>query len=113
MEKLVGLMNDNVSESEFNVNAMCQAMHLSHMHFIRKVKQLTGKKPAALLKTFRMKKAKDLLVEGNCTISEVAYKVGFDLPNSFSRSFKKEFSVSPSQFVQEMVEREAELSSDV
>lgn len=104
MEKLVELMNENISESEFNVNAMCQAMHLSHMHFIRKVKQLTGKKPISLLKSFRMKKAKDLLAQRTCTISEVAYKVGFDLPNSFSRSFKKEFNVSPSEFVQNLPE---------
>lgn len=99
MTKLVSLMNENVSESEFNVNAMCQAMHLSHMHFIRKVKQLTGKKPIALLKSFRMKKAKELLAQKKCTIAEVAYRVGFDLPNSFSRSFKKEFDVSPSEYL--------------
>lgn len=99
MERLVQLMNDNVSEAEFNVNAMCQAMHLSHMHFIRKVKQLTGKKPIALLKSFRMKKAKDLLAQRSSTIAEVAYMVGFDLPNSFSRAFKKEFDLTPTEYL--------------
>lgn len=112
MSRLVKLMNDNVSESEFNVNAMCHAMHLSHMHFIRKVKQLTGKKPVDLLKFFRMKKARDLLAQRNCTISEVAYKVGFALPNSLSRSFKKEFDVTPTEYLRNLEEENSFASVD-
>ncbi len=99
LQKLVDLMNENVSEAEFNVESMCKSMHLSHMHFIRKVKQLTGKKPIDLLKSFRMKKAKELLAQQKLTVAEVAYKVGFDLPNSFSRAFKKEFNLTPTEFL--------------
>lgn len=99
LEKLVDLMNENLGEAEFNVESMCKSMHLSHMHFIRKVKQLTGKKPIDLLKSFRMKKAKDLLAQQKLTIAEIAYKVGFDLPNSFSRAFKKEFQLTPTQYI--------------
>jgi AraC-like DNA-binding protein len=99
LNKLVDLINENLVETEFNVDYMCKSMHLSHMHFIRKVKQLTGKKPIDLLKSFRMKKARDLLAQDKLTISEVAYKVGFDLPNSFSRSFKKEYGQTPTEFV--------------
>ncbi|WP_367389115.1 response regulator [Lewinella sp. LCG006] len=104
LARLVNLMNENLSEAEFNVKSMCQSMHLSHMHFIRKVKQLTGKKPIDLLKSFRMTKAKDLLIQQKLTIAEIAYKVGFDLPNSFSRSFKKEFDLTPTEFVKTISE---------
>ncbi len=106
MNRLVGLLQENVSESEFNVKAMCDAMHLSHMHFIRKVKQLTGKKPIDLLKSYRMKRAKELLSQGSLTIAEVAYQVGFDLPNSFSRTFKKEFNMTPTQYASSVQEEE-------
>ncbi|MFK7775870.1 MAG: helix-turn-helix domain-containing protein, partial [Saprospiraceae bacterium] len=68
---------------------------------IRKVKQLTGKRPIDLLKTFRMKRAKDLLSQNKMTISEVAYSVGFEMPSSFSRAFKKEFGKSPTAFLEE------------
>lgn len=102
LRKLIELINKNLGEAEFNVDSMCRAMLLSHHHFIRKVKQLTGKKPVDLLKSFRMKKAKDLLSQNKLTISEVAYKVGFDLPNSFSRAFKKEFKQTPSEFVENL-----------
>ncbi len=49
-----------------------------------------------------MKKAKDLLAQQNLSIAEVAYKVGFDLSNSFSRAFKKEFNITPTQFIENM-----------
>lgn len=97
--KIVRIMEENIENSDFNVNQMCKMVHLSHMHFIRKVKQLTGKKPVDLLKSFRLKRAKDLLVDGDISISEIAYKVGYDLPNSFSRAFKKEYGVSPKEFM--------------
>ena len=102
LEKLIALMQENIDNSDFNVNSMCESVNLSHMHFIRKVKQLTGKRPVELLRSFRMKRAKDLLSNGKMNIAEVAYSVGFDIPGSFSRAFKKEFGQSPSTFLEEL-----------
>ncbi len=98
--KLAEMMEEYLEEPDFNVHKMCEMVNLSHMHFIRKVKQLTGKKPSDLLKTFRLKRAKDLLSQNKLTIAEVAYKVGYDVPSSLSRAFKKEFGVSPTEFVE-------------
>lgn len=98
LNKLIHLMEQNLEETDFNVHKMCSMMHMSHMHFIRKVKQLTGKKPIDLLKSYRLKRAKDLLRMNKLTVAEIAYKVGYDMPNSFSRAFKKEFGISPSEY---------------
>ncbi|MCB9082046.1 MAG: response regulator [Lewinellaceae bacterium] len=100
LQRLVEIMEEHISDADFNVNKMCQMVHLSHMHFIRKVKQLTGKKPIDLLKSYRLKRAKDLLRQQKTNIAEVAYLVGYDLPNSFSRAFKKEFGYSPTEYVE-------------
>ncbi|MCO6490775.1 MAG: response regulator [Phaeodactylibacter sp.] len=102
LQHLVRLMEEHVDDSGFNVNKMCEMVHLSHMHFIRKVRQLTGKTPSELLKSFRMKRAKDLLAQQKVTISEVAYQVGYDLPNSFSRVFRQEFGMTPTQYVERL-----------
>ncbi len=99
LNRIVEIMEENMSDSGFNVNKMCEMVHLSHMHFIRKVKQLTGKKPIDLLKSYRLKRAKDLLKQNKTNISEIAYMVGYDLPNSFSRAFKKEYGYSPSEYI--------------
>ena len=98
LNHIVEIMEENIADSEFNVNKMCEMVHLSHMHFIRKVKQLTGKKPIDLLKSYRLKRAKDLLTKQKANVSEIAYMVGYDLPNSFSRAFKKEFGLSPTEY---------------
>jgi len=102
LEQLIQMMEENMDNAQFNVNKMCQAVNLSHMHFIRKVKLLTGKKPVDLLKSFRMKRAKDLLKQKKLNIAEVAYSVGFEMPSSFSRAFKKEFGESPSSFLEKV-----------
>lgn len=99
LDKLFGIMEENLEETGFNVHKMCSMVHLSHMHLIRKVKQLTGKKPIELLKSYRLKRAQELLRQNKLNVAEVAYKVGYDMPNSFSRAFKKEFGISPSEFV--------------
>ncbi len=99
VNKLVELMETHISDTDFDVNRMCDMVNLSHMHFIRKVKQLTGKKPIDLLKSFRMQRAKQLLDQDKLNISEIAYMVGYDLPNSFSRAFKKEFDISPTEYL--------------
>jgi len=98
LEKLFRIMEENLEETGFNVHKMCSMVHLSHMHLIRKVKQLTGQKPIDLLKSYRLKRAKELLRQNNLNIAEVAYKVGYDMPNSFSRAFKKEFGISPTAY---------------
>ncbi|MBR9919393.1 MAG: response regulator [Bacteroidetes bacterium] len=107
LHKIVQIMEENLEESDFSVNKMCEMVNLSHMHFIRKVKQLTGKKPNDLLKSFRLRRAKDLLSQNKLTVSEVAYKVGYDLPNSFSRAFKREYGLSPTEFLEETGVKEA------
>lgn len=98
LNRLFRIIEDNLEQPDFNVHKMCGMVHLSHMHFIRKVKQLTGKKPVDLLKSHRLKRAKELLRQHHLTVAEIAYKVGYGIPNSFSRAFKREFGISPSAY---------------
>ena len=99
LKELVDLMEANISEVAFNVEKMAHTMGISRTQFIRKVKKLTGDKPVDLLKNYRLKRAKQLLIQEQVSISEVAYMVGYDNPGSFSRAFRKKFEQSPSDYV--------------
>jgi len=103
-EKLINnviiLIEKNLSESGFNIDEMCKQFYLSRSHFTRKIKQLTGLSPIELLTSFRLKRASKLLMQGKVSISEISYMVGFEHPNSLSRSFRKEFGMSPSEYVE-------------
>lgn len=103
-EKLINdvmeLIQKNLSESTFNIDEMCKQFYLSRSHFSRKIKQLTGLPPIELLTTFRLKQAAKIIVKDRISISEVAYMVGFEHPNSLSRAFKKEYGMSPSEYAE-------------
>jgi signal transduction histidine kinase/DNA-binding response OmpR family regulator len=100
LKKLAEVMEKNIAETDFDVDKMAEMLNKSHVQFIRKVKQLTGRKPVDLLKTFRLQRAKQLLEQEKISVSEISYMVGYDLPNSFTRAFKKEFGVSPSEYLE-------------
>lgn len=99
LSTLTELIKNHASDSQFDVTKMCEMTSLSHMHFIRKVKHLTGKKPVELLKSYRLRQAQLLLSQKKINVSQVGYMVGYDVPNSFARAFRQEFGLSPSEYV--------------
>ena len=100
LAKLVKLMEEHISDPKFNVEKMAREMCISHAHFIIKVKNLTDQKPHNLLKSYRLKRAKQLLRQNEISISEVAYSVGYDNPSSFTRAFKAMYKQSPTDYME-------------
>jgi len=82
------------------IERMAREMCISHAHFIIKVKNLTDQKPHNLLKSYRLKRAKQLLRQNEISISEVAYSVGYDNPSSFTRAFKAMYKQSPTEYME-------------
>lgn len=100
LKKLVNIMEEHLSEPDFNIEKMSKMMYISRSHFIRKVKNLTGQKPLELLMTYRLKRARQLLSQQEISVSEIAYQVGYDNPSSFTRTFKSKYGISPTEFMQ-------------
>jgi len=65
----------------------------------RKILSLTDKPPLEFIRSIRLKRAAQLLAKSGMTIAEIAYEVGFNNPKVFSRFFKEEFKVTPSQYI--------------
>jgi len=78
--------------------ALAFPMGLGRTVFYRKVRGVTGYSPNEYIRIVRMKKAAELLLESNYTVSEVSYKVGINDPFYFSKCFKHHFGVSPSAY---------------
>ena len=85
-----------MSDSDLNVETIGAELGLSRVQLYRKVKALTGQSPVELLRTARLQKGRQLLQASGKTISEVAYEVGFTAPSYFTKCFKDEFGISPS-----------------
>lgn len=73
-------------------------MNMSVSQLTRKLNALIDQPPGQLIRAFRLQRAADLLKQNAGTVAEICYKVGFNDQAYFSRSFKKQFGVSPSEF---------------
>ena len=96
MIKFRDFIEQNMSDSELGVENIGAELGLSRVQLYRKVKALTGQSPVELLRTARLHKARRLLQGSDKSISEIAYEVGFTAPSYFTKCFKDEFGVSPS-----------------
>jgi AraC-like DNA-binding protein len=88
-----------IPDSEYSVDTLEKEMSISHTHFYRKVKSLTGFSGKELLQNMRLKRATDLLSQNKLRVSEIAYMTGFNDPRYFSKCFKKEYGINPSEYI--------------
>ncbi|MBN1767297.1 MAG: helix-turn-helix transcriptional regulator, partial [Prolixibacteraceae bacterium] len=75
---------------------------ISRVHLYKKISSLTGKSPVELIRLVRVKKASELLISSELTISEITYKVGFTDARYFTKQFKAEFNVVPSLYKKQL-----------
>jgi len=92
------IVEKNISNPDFSVEDMSRHLFMSRVTLYKKLLALTGKTPVEFIRSFRLKRAAQLLEKSQLTISEVAYEVGFNSPKSFSKYFKTEFNLSPSAY---------------
>ena len=99
MTELYQLMENELSNSELDVSRMTELLHISRTKFYYKVKGLTGENPSVFFKRYKLNRAAQLLKERSYNISEIADMTGFSTLSHFSTSFKKQFGVSPSEYM--------------
>ena len=98
MERIISLIDSNMHMEEFNVTKLCDLLCMDQKQLYRKIKQLTGETPVSFIRKQRMKRAAALLKQDRFTVSEVMYQVGFSSPSYFTKSFTKEFGMSPKDY---------------
>ncbi len=102
LERLDAVIDKHLSDAEFGADDFAGEMALGRTIFFRKVKGVTGFSPKEYLRIRRMKKAAALLAEGRLSVSAIAYEVGLKDPFYFSRCFKQQFGVTPSEYVRKV-----------
>jgi signal transduction histidine kinase/ligand-binding sensor domain-containing protein/DNA-binding response OmpR family regulator len=99
--KAIKVVEANMTDVDFSVENMASHLNLSRTHLHRKLKSLTNQSATEFIRSVRLKHAVKLIQEGNHKINEIGYAVGFNSHNYFTKSFKKQFGKSPSDFIRE------------
>ncbi len=99
MEKIIEILEKNMDNPDFDIDSFCKEVSVSSSKLYRKIKGISGLSPVEFITNYRLKRASDLLQKTDLSISEIAYKVGFNDPRYFSKRFKKQFGMTPSAFL--------------
>jgi signal transduction histidine kinase/ligand-binding sensor domain-containing protein/AraC-like DNA-binding protein len=99
IRKVIDLINNNLSDPEIDTETVVKNVGVSRAQLWRIFKKTTGKSLGDYIREIRMKKAAEMLKTGKYRVSEVAMEVGFYDAKYFTKSFLKEFGMSPSQYI--------------
>ncbi len=93
------IVEKNISDPEFNVDKFAASIGMEASTLYKKLMALIDMPPGEFIRDIRMKRAVQLLDQNKVSISDIAYMVGFDSPNYFSKVFKKYYNISPTDYI--------------
>lgn len=99
LKKVYSYIEENISDSKLNLYYLSKEIGVSKVHLNRKIKALTTLTPARLILKQRFKRSEQLMVKGEKSITELAYACGFTDAIYFSRCFKQEYNLSPTDYI--------------
>ena len=99
LTKVRSIIEKNLADSDFGVEQLGDEIGMSRAQLYRKTKALTNYSPVELIRNMRLKRAQQMLAQGDETIAQVAYSVGFTAPSYFTKCYKDYFGHMPNELV--------------
>jgi signal transduction histidine kinase/ligand-binding sensor domain-containing protein/DNA-binding response OmpR family regulator len=104
IEKAIKLVNDNLTKESFGVDTLVNELCMSQSTLYRKLKSLTGLSITGFIRSVRLKRAAQMILNEDIKLSQIAFEVGFNDYKHFRVSFQEQFGCLPSDYKEEMVE---------
>lgn len=98
LRQAMEVVEKQMHDFDFNVEAFIEQMPLEHTQVSRKLKALTGQAPFQFIRMMRLKRAAQKIVQREDNISQIAYSVGFNNLSWFAKCFKEQFGQNPSEY---------------
>jgi signal transduction histidine kinase/ligand-binding sensor domain-containing protein/DNA-binding response OmpR family regulator len=99
--KAIEVVKKNLENDSFSSEEFAEDMNFSRTHLHRKLRSLTNQSTTEFIRYIRLKQAVKLLKKGDLKVNEIGYSVGFKSHTYFTKSFKRQFGESPSDFIKE------------
>lgn len=97
MEKLLKAVEDHIDDRQFSVEALSRAANMGTSQLNRKLKAIINQPATQFIRSVRLQRAMEMLKKEAGTISEIAFKTGFETPSYFTKMFKAQFGCLPSE----------------
>ncbi|MCS5490699.1 helix-turn-helix domain-containing protein [Algoriphagus limi] len=104
LTQATAIVVERASDEQFGVSELAEAMNMSRSNLLRKVKSATNLSASLFIRQVRLEIAMELLKEGNLSVSEVSYRVGFGSPSYFIKCFREHYGFSPGEVGNKKVE---------
>ena len=105
LEELISIIEKHIMDEGFTVEALQKKVGMSRMQLHRKLKALTGQSASEFIRTIRLKRAAQLLKDSHMQVAEAAYQSGFGHLSYFSKCFKEQYGILPSEFAKKASQR--------
>ncbi|QZT36663.1 response regulator [Halosquirtibacter xylanolyticus] len=92
------VIKENIMEENFSVESLGKELAYSRMQLYRKMKNITGLSPNEFIRNYRLKQAAKMLQEGELSVTEVLYQVGFSNKSYFTKCFKELYNETPKEY---------------
>ena len=98
LQSAIAQVEAHLSDESYSVEQLAVDLCMSRMTFYRKIQSTTGQKPTEFMRTIRLRRAAELLLENHLSISEISDATGFASTSYFSRCFRTMYGMPPTQF---------------
>lgn len=98
LQSAIAQVEAHLSDDSYSVEQLAVDMCMSRMTFYRKIQSITGQKPTEFMRTIRLRRAAELLLENRLSIAEISDATGFASTSYFSRCFRTMYGMPPTQF---------------
>lgn len=102
LKEVIKIVEEGMTQPDFNIDEVASAIGMGRTTFFKKLKSLTSLSPVEFVRDMRLKRSKQLLDSGNCTVSDAGYLAGFNSLPYFSTCFKEKYHLSPSAYLKQL-----------
>lgn len=100
LQQVLQEIEKNIDNSNFSVDMLSNMLFVSRVTLYKRIVALTGKTPLEFIRSYRLKRAAQMLEQDKLTVSQICYKVGFKTTKHFVKSFKEEYDILPSKYAE-------------
>ena len=112
-EKMMQIIDSHIQDADLSVELLSNSLGYSTRQFYRKLKNITDKTPADIIREYRLTIVERLLLTTQLSIEEIMYKTGFSNRGTFYKVFAQKFGMTPKQYRMTQTKSVADTSEEV